>query len=99
MSDDRKPVWPWIVVLLIGLPVLYVALFGPACWLVERGILPLRAMGIVFRPLLVATFWAKPPIIRQTLKGYAGLMTQPPLDPIVWQMATDIDVIHPISEH
>src|SRR5258708_2397178 len=33
MSDDRKkPIWPWIVALLIGLPVLYVASFGPACW-------------------------------------------------------------------
>jgi hypothetical protein len=33
MSDDRKkPLWPWIVALLIGLPVFYVASFGPACW-------------------------------------------------------------------
>jgi hypothetical protein len=28
MSDARKPLWPWIVALLIGLPVLYVASFG-----------------------------------------------------------------------
>jgi hypothetical protein len=34
MTDDRKkPIWPWIVSLLIGLPVLYVASFGPACWI------------------------------------------------------------------
>jgi len=33
MSDERKrPIWPWIAALMIGLPVLYVALFGPACW-------------------------------------------------------------------
>jgi len=33
MSNDRKkPLWPWIVALLIGLPVLYIASFGPACW-------------------------------------------------------------------
>jgi hypothetical protein len=34
MSEERKRagVWPWIVALLIGLPVLYVASFGPACW-------------------------------------------------------------------
>ncbi len=38
MSDDRKKsVWPWIVALVIGLPVLYVASFGPACWLTSRG--------------------------------------------------------------
>src|SRR5262249_50699782 len=30
MSDDRKPVWPWIVTLLVGLLVMYVASFGPA---------------------------------------------------------------------
>ncbi len=33
MSDDRKRHrWAWIVALLIELPVLYVASFGPACW-------------------------------------------------------------------
>ena len=32
MSEERKkPVWPWIATLLIGLLVLYVVLFGPAC--------------------------------------------------------------------
>jgi hypothetical protein len=30
VSDERKkPLWPWIVHLLIGLPVLYVANSGP----------------------------------------------------------------------
>ena len=34
MSEpQKKPVWPWIVPLLIGLPVLYVVSFGPVCWL------------------------------------------------------------------
>src|SRR5262245_40625996 len=33
MSDDRKRrLWPWIAALLIGLPVMYVVSFGPACW-------------------------------------------------------------------
>ena len=31
-----KSVWPWIAGLLVGLPVLYVASFGPACWLTSR---------------------------------------------------------------
>jgi hypothetical protein len=31
MSDDRKkPLWPWIVALVIGLPVMYVLSSGPA---------------------------------------------------------------------
>jgi hypothetical protein len=38
MGDERKKagVWPWIVALLIGVPVLYVASFGPACWLTAQ---------------------------------------------------------------
>src|SRR5262245_58778834 len=51
MSDDRKPVWPWIAALLTGLPLLYVASFGPACGLVEQGILePSVLRSGVFRP-------------------------------------------------
>ena len=42
MSDDRKPLWPWIVALLIGLPVVYVASFGPACWLADRHLMSFR---------------------------------------------------------
>jgi len=29
MSDERKPFWPWIAALLIGLPVLYLLSSGP----------------------------------------------------------------------
>src|SRR5579872_2484163 len=37
MTDERKKaVWPWIAALLIGLPVLYIASFGPACWITSR---------------------------------------------------------------
>jgi hypothetical protein len=33
MGDEhKKSVWPWIAVMLIGLPMLYVASFGSACW-------------------------------------------------------------------
>ena len=35
MNDDRKkPVWPWIVAVLVGLPVLYVASCGPIAYIV-----------------------------------------------------------------
>ena len=39
MSDERKPLWPWIVAALFPLPVLYVLSFGPACWLADRNVL------------------------------------------------------------
>jgi len=53
MSDDRKPVWPWIVVLLIGLPVMYLASFGPACWVSLRTDAWGRLVGAVYYPV----FW------------------------------------------
>jgi hypothetical protein len=40
MSEARKPLWPWIAALLIGLPVLYVVSIGPACWLFDHGWMP-----------------------------------------------------------
>ena len=37
MTERKKrAVWPWAVALLIGLPVLYMASFGPACWLTAQ---------------------------------------------------------------
>jgi len=36
MTDHKRPLWPWIATLLIGLPVLYVASFGPVCWWIEQ---------------------------------------------------------------
>lgn len=36
MGDKRKPVWPWATALLLGLPMAYIASFGPAVWLMRR---------------------------------------------------------------
>ena len=56
MSDDRKkPLWPWIVALLIGLPVLYVASLGPAGWLVNRVFGPgwlKNALVVIYMPII-----------------------------------------------
>ena len=52
MSDERKrPMWPWIVVLV---PVLYVASFGPASWLASWEVLPLDTTSRLYLPI----FWA-----------------------------------------
>jgi hypothetical protein len=69
MSTERKKagVWPWIVALLIGLPVLYVASFGPACWLYGNGIIPARTGGWAYRayePLVDWTLQSKHPVAR-----------------------------------
>jgi hypothetical protein len=59
MSDERKPLWPWIVVLLIGLPVLYVASFGPACWVTASHPTLIMPAGYFYWPLTRAA-WAYP---------------------------------------
>jgi hypothetical protein len=53
MNDERKPVWPWNVALLIGLPVLYVASFGPACWIAIRIDGDEDAWNCIYHPVIV----------------------------------------------
>ena len=56
MSEDRKkPFWPWIVALLIGLPVLYIASFWPVCSLIGNGFGHERVTASAYYPLLFAT--------------------------------------------
>ena len=55
MSEERKKlsgVWPWIGAVLIGLPVLYVVSFGPACWLCDRHIVQSEWVGRLYQPLV-----------------------------------------------
>jgi hypothetical protein len=55
MSDDRKkPLWSWIVALLIGLPVLYALSYGP--WIYFQYAVPVPAEVVdagnsIFMPL------------------------------------------------
>ena len=94
MSDDRKkPLWPWIVALLISLPVLYVASFGPACWLVERGLLPVRGTALGYKPVLAAAYRARPAAVQRALQWYGSVMTQSPLDPMMFEMWHEANAI------
>jgi hypothetical protein len=53
MSGERKVrVGLWITAVLIGVPVLYGASFGPACWLVARNHLSSRLVGATYWPVL-----------------------------------------------
>jgi hypothetical protein len=53
MGDKRKKagVWPWIVALLIGLPVLYVASSGPAYRLASREHVSFDSVNSVYEPV------------------------------------------------
>src|SRR5262245_57632048 len=57
MGDGcRKPVWPWIAAVLIGLPVLYVVSFGPACWITSRLDRGSKLVPVAYRPILRITY-------------------------------------------
>lgn len=47
-----RPLRTVLIAALIGLPVLYVASFGPACWLVDRDLAPVRPLAIAYYPIL-----------------------------------------------
>ena len=74
MDDDRKTsVWPWIVALLIGLPVLYVASFGPFLWIANHRFMPGALTPIAeaaFEPMFWAR-WESPDAIRTPVEWYA----------------------------
>jgi len=56
MSDDRKPIWPWIVALLSVVLVAYPLSIGPADWLLfQRPLINFRLArnvhDIVYQPI------------------------------------------------
>jgi hypothetical protein len=54
MANDRqKPTWPWIVAVLIALPVLYIASFGPVCWVAASYRMNGDSLSSVYAPV----FW------------------------------------------
>jgi len=52
MSEERKPLWLWIVALMMAPPVLYVASFGPACWITSRSSPSGDWLLVAYRPLM-----------------------------------------------
>ena len=53
MSEERrKVVWLWLAA-LIAIPVLYVASFGPACWLCLRAQIAGDKLRLIYRPILI----------------------------------------------
>ena len=90
MDNERKPLWPWIMALLVALPVLYVLSFGPACWLNERGFLGMNAVSSVYSPVLATAENGRLPKI---IEWYARLGAKPDDSPnvfdktLVWKSA------------
>src|SRR5262245_15672420 len=72
MSEERKRAfWPWVVAPLIGLPLLYIASFGPACWTVTAGKIADRPIARAYRPIVSSVHKHK--TLRSAFEWYAGL--------------------------
>jgi hypothetical protein len=77
---NRRERWAkWTQAAVVGVPMLYVLSFGPAMWMLDRGILPAQsgsAVGCVYYPI-VHGLTEGPRPIRKTIEWYANLGTKP----------------------
>src|SRR5262245_18325177 len=76
---DERPLWPWIVTVLVGLRVLYVVSFGPACWICERLEKGTREVSVVYPPVI----WAgnRLPLGTGLISAHARLGARPQSTP------------------
>jgi len=76
MSEpETKPIWPWIVPPLIGLPVLYVLSLGPWNWLVAHGWISQQTvllLGWIYLPIDWISRHGPEPVW-QVISWYIGL--------------------------
>lgn len=69
--DRKQPLWPTVIVPPLVLALLYLASFGPACWLVDRGLMSEQPVRFAYggliawlqaheneRPARALRFWA-----------------------------------------
>src|SRR6476661_2468058 len=77
MAEERKKsgVWSLVVTLVIGLPFLYVASFGPACWMAARFQIGQGAVSAAYKPMGWATLHS-PQFLGDALNWYMNAGTQ-----------------------
>jgi hypothetical protein len=76
---NRRERWAkWTLAVVIGLSVLYVASFGPACWAFRSNMTPGSLMFVekCYRPLVIASRDSPPPIAIP-LRWWASLYAPP----------------------
>ncbi len=89
MIDRKKPgVAFWATVLLVGLPLLYVASFGPACWTVSRADAGASTLPFVYKPLTWSM--SKSNGIKSALGWYAQLAAPDGWRWISWNDGTEV---------
>jgi hypothetical protein len=84
----------WAVLAVLAAPTLYVLSFGPACWLVDGGSLPIGPTARMFCPLVVAALEG-PELIRRPLNWCGSLFDAPP-EPTILFMGYEVG-IHPLD--
>jgi len=75
-EESRKRVLKWINAIVIGLPVFYVAMFGPACWITSSVANNGDFVSVIYKPILGRLFVRSRPISRG-MKWYAELFSRP----------------------
>src|SRR5262245_45893888 len=71
MSRSRRF---WIIAVISS--ILYVASFGPACWITSRVDVGARAVEIVYQPIMQVGFRG-PSFVREIVLGYGELVADP----------------------
>ena len=77
IKGRTKPGWSfWLIVALIGLPLLYAASFGPACWVVSRTSQSSgawEAVDFMYSPILRAWWHNDSRMTGKLIGSYANL--------------------------
>ena len=70
---NRRERWAkWTLALVVGLPIFYVASFGPACWLADHELLPFDPVESAFSPI-VKLAMDEPDLFRPAILWYASI--------------------------
>jgi hypothetical protein len=94
MREVRKPVWPSIVAFLIGLPVLYVASFGPACWVTSHATVGIPVVNVVYLPMMW-TYDVSPESGRKAIMWYSRIGAA---EGWSWSVGNDWRYVEPMAD-
>ena len=71
MTSRPPTVWTWIVGTLIGVPLLYVLSFGPACWIQQIDGNDFGCAPQIYWPLGYVAAWSDSGFVDRALSWYA----------------------------
>ena len=81
---NRRDRWAKWTLAVVGVPALYIASFGPACWLSDREIIPRTVPWRFYDPLAECLAYGESECIRDLMVAYGewgGGSLKPPIQP------------------